>query len=141
MPDKTNRKTLRNLILEFLDFEIPADRFVSRFTKSWKKERDAQWLIKSSWDEPLDEQLQGEFLGKKLSREEFSRRWNELWGYSETDAKFHDMTDTIFSACAGFRSDPDSDPGSEAEGLRTSVAEAFLSYLRSVTEKQGAGSR
>ena len=134
MNDKNERKKIRSLILEFLSFEIPEDPFVARFMRLWKKERDAQWSIKSTWNEPLlDKQLQAEFLDKRISPDEFTRRWNELWGFTGNDVEFHDMIDTIFSACDDYRPDRGSDSEFEKDKLRASVTEAFRSYFNGIT--------
>src|SRR5260370_6212715 len=98
--------------------------------KLWKKERDAQRSEKLSWSEPFDEQLQAAFLAKKLSQEEFSRRWRELWGYrSEVDVKFYDLIDKLFSACDGYRDDRGSEFEYNKGRFRSFVAEAFSTYL------------
>ena len=141
MKDKSERKKLLFLIFEFFDLETPADRFAARFMKLWKKARDAQWSTKATWNEPLDEQLQAAFLGKKISPEEFRKRWNELWGFTENDVKFHDMIDKVFSACDDYRHYRGSGSKYEDDKLRASTAEAFLLYINEITSKEGVRSR
>ena len=51
---KTNRKPFINLIVNFVLCEIGAAQFVARFMRLWRKGRDAQWEVKSSWSNPLE---------------------------------------------------------------------------------------
>jgi hypothetical protein len=137
----SSRIKFEYLIINFLESETPAARFVPNFMRLWRKERDAQWAKKSDWSEPFDEHLQAALLGKKMTPEEFSRRWKELWGYSDLDVMFHEMIDRIFSACDDYHVGPGSDPSEEENRLRLFVAEAISSYFHSVTKREGAGSR
>jgi len=138
MVDTLNHKRFSDLILEFVEGETPADRFVPRFIKLWNKARDAQRSQKQSWSEPFDEQLKAAFLGKRISAEEFSAQWTKLWGYrSENDVKFLDLIDRLFSACDVYRHAPRSDFEYDEDRLRAFVAETFSAYLLAVARGKG----
>lgn len=145
MAHKTNRKVFFALVFDFLDSEIPARRFVPRFMRLWKKQRDEQWALKSTWSEPFDEQLQAGFLARTISGEEFSKRWHELWGHrTEHDVRFQEFLDTTFTACDVYRDDPRDrreDFGYDEDQLRSSVAESLSSYFQAVTKGNKVTSR
>ena len=137
MEAETRRKRLLHLLIRFINAETRAPRFVDGFFRLWRENRDSQSEIKKTWDEPFDEQLQAAFLRKEISKEEFTSRWNRLWGVrSESELAFLEMIDQIFSACDRFQERPDAEYELNENQLRAFAAESLASYLQ-VVAKQG----
>ena len=63
----------------------------------------------------------------EITKEEFSTKWNALWGLSKTDRSLREVLDKVFSACDAFNPDPSSRENYEysQDELRTFVIEVL----------------
>jgi DnaJ-domain-containing protein 1 len=142
MENKSRNARILHLLVRFINKETQATRFVSNFMKLWKENRDSQAEIKKTWKEPFDEKLQAALFRNEISKEDFTSRWLELWGISsERDRAFLEMIDRIFTACDMFRKEPESKFELNETQLRSFVAKALSTYLRSLANQKEVGVR
>ena len=119
------------LTIRFILREVPAKRFVSRFMTLWKRIRGEREAIKEGWQRPFDTELVGELQQQRITPDEFSRHWRELWGYrSDNEFGFQAMIDRIFTACDAFEEKPVAEWEIDEGQLRESVSETLVSYIQ-----------
>jgi hypothetical protein len=87
-----------NLIQQFLKFEINSETFCDTFFKLRREDRKIYDAKIESWSERYDLQLIEALKQEKITKEEFSQKWAELWGYKDY-VYFEEMLDQIFTSC------------------------------------------
>ena len=112
-----------NLMTRFAEGKLSALRFVAKFMELWRKDRNADYEIKKSWNAPHDEMLIASLQKGKITRAEFKTKWNALWGLSERDRLTRELLDKVFTACDVFNPDAASREDYEysEDALRTFV--------------------
>lgn len=133
MSFQKNQHRYLGLMTRFAEGKLSGSLFVAKFMELWRKDRDADYEIKKSWNVPYDEMLIASLRKGKITKEEFARKWNALWGLSETDQRLRDLLDTIFTACDVFNPDANSREDYEysEDELRTFVMNS-LSTLKDI---------
>ena len=114
-------------IEEFLRVEMNCQQFCFQFTDLWIKRRDASSSVKETWPEPYDEILVQALLRGKISKEEFRKSYDELWGLSDTP-DLGEMLDAIHSSCSALRRVPELHWQIDEDRLRAEVREYLLTY-------------
>ena len=118
----------------FIKCEMEAHGFVKQFFDTRNKDKEKEWAITATWDKPYDRLLLADLREGKLSQEEFSRKWDELFGWSQKEKKVLQILDGLYSACDTFLDDPalSTDPEHEYDEhqLREAVAKALQEYER-----------
>lgn len=118
------------IITKFLNHEISPDLFISEFTELWMTFRDDQMKIKESWDRPYDQELISERIQGKLTSEEFSEKYLELWGITEFK-DFDKMINYIHSLFSSYAPEPESEWQVNEDNLRAQVTNIFQEYKSS----------
>lgn len=89
---------------DFIAGSVSAREFERSFLEARRQDLARDDEIKRSWAEPYDEMLVRERFSGKLSADEFSRRWEGLWGYRPDD-RWIEIFEKIFSDIESFVSD------------------------------------
>ena len=123
MSFQKNQHRYLALMVRFVEGKLSGAFFVTKFMKLWRKDRDADYEIKKSWNAPYDEILIVSLRTGEITKEEFARKWKALWGLSETNQLLRDLLDEVFTACDVFNPEKDSGEDYEycEEELRTFV--------------------
>ena len=116
------QKRFLSLMKSFLDREIQAQPFCTRFTKLWTQERDMTLAKKAEWPQPYDEQITAAFQRGEITGTQFSEQFAELWGY---DPDTQEIYDALHSACDCYYPFPEREGEIDEEQLRHEVEEAF----------------
>ncbi len=87
-----------NLIQRFLKSEIACETFRDKFFKLRHEDGKADDAKVESWPERHDLRLIEQVQQGEITKEEFSQRWTELWGYKDY-VNFYEMLDRIFTSC------------------------------------------
>jgi hypothetical protein len=98
-------KQYLKLIQQFLQSGIESKIFCDDFFRLRRKDREAEDARRESWPERYDIQLIEQLKREELTKEEFSRKWTELWGYQDY-VNFYEMLDRIFTTCDCYSSSP-----------------------------------
>ena len=77
------------LIRRYLGDEIDEATFGAEFQKLQQRHAALENEKISSWPTRYDVQLQEAYLDGKISKDEFKKRWYELWGYEP--AQWHEI--------------------------------------------------
>jgi hypothetical protein len=110
MSSSTRWKFIK-ILVQVTAGDLGGDRFVRRFMTLRRENRDAQWKLKEQWPRPYDEELRSALLRNEISKEQFSERWEKLWGErSERNQRFDDAIDRVFTACDVFVGDENGGP-------------------------------
>ena len=133
MSFQKNQHRYLGLMTRFAESKLSGSLFVAQFMALWRTDRDADYEIKKSWNVPYDEMLIISLRKGEITKEEFARKWNALWGLSKTDQLLRDLLDKVFTACDVFSPDPDAREDYEysEDELRTFVMSS-LSKLKDI---------
>ena len=133
MSFQKNQHRYLGLMTRFAKSKLSGSLFVAQFMALWRTDRDADYEIKKSWNVPSDEMLIISLRKGEITKEEFARKWNALWGLSKTDQLLRDLLDKVFTACDVFSPDPDARQDYEysEDELRTFVMSS-LSKLKDI---------
>jgi len=108
MSFQKNQHRYFDLMFRFATGKLSAALFTTNFMELWRKDRDADYEIKKSWNAPYDEMLIASLKKGEITKEEFATKWNTLWGLSKTEQLLRDLLDGVFTACDVFNPDADS---------------------------------
>jgi hypothetical protein len=129
----TNQEPFLKLIRQFLNSNLNGETFCHEFMNLWRNDRDQQYAQRNTWKERFDIQLIEAYSRKQLTDEEFSRKWEELWGYGEYEP-LSEMLDKDFTACDCFSSLPENEFEIDEAQLKKEVAEN-LAYFEAQQTK------
>jgi len=133
MKFQKNQYRYLDLMTRFVDGKLSGAFFVTEFMELWRRNRDSDYEIKKSWNAPHDEMLIASLRKGEITKEEFARKWNALWGLSETDQSLRDLLDEAFTACDVFNPDPNSREDYEySEGELRAFVMNILSKLKDI---------
>ncbi len=118
-----------SLIESFLSGNLEVISFCYELTALWTLDRDEMYAKKATWSQPYDEMLTAAYLRGEISKNDFSQKHAELWGYSE-DSEFRTKVHTLHSACSVFSPSPELEGEISEEELRQEVREALAAYQR-----------
>jgi hypothetical protein len=129
-----DKKQYLQMMRRFVQCELDAMTFVKQFLHARDKDKAKEWAITATWDKPYDQLLIADLRQGKISQEEFSRGWDELFGWSPEEKVCLQLLDRVYSACDAFIDDPalSMDPAHEydAQQLREMVAKELQAYER-----------
>lgn len=91
-----NKDQYVRLMRQFVNSEVDAKTFEEKFLEMRRRDLDRDAALKKSWPEPYDEQLIAAYQSGKLTKSEFTKRWSDLWGYSEKN-EWLDIFDELFT--------------------------------------------
>ena len=100
MSYQANKKKYIKIMFSFVKDELDGPKFVRKFFKLWKADRDEEWTLIEAEEKPLEERSH-----KAVNDRTKSDRPN-------LESKFIDMLAKVFTACDAFNVDPE-------EGLGT----------------------
>lgn len=115
------------MIYAFLASEVTSDVFCNSFTEIWMSRRDATYSKQNSWSERYDLQLIQKLEQGTLSKEEFGKQWNQIWGIAGNIC-FYEMIDRIHSACSVFYPTPTQEWQIDETGLRADITKALAEF-------------
>jgi hypothetical protein len=118
------------LIQQFLRSEIESKTFCDNFFRSRRKDRESDDARSASWPERYDLQLINQLQREELTKEEFSQKWTELWGY-EDYVDFYEMLDRVFTACDCYSPSPSEIWEIDEKQLMSEIKELFDNYKAS----------
>ena len=127
MSFQANEHVYVAMINDFLAKRRRVKSFTRHFMALWKKDRDEQLQMKSTWREPLDELLLTRFHAGAISAEAFSADWKKLWGYAH-DEPLTNLVEKVFSACDSFSEQPIAGYYIDEARLRIDVQAAMSEY-------------
>jgi hypothetical protein len=121
------------MMWSFVKGAMDAPTFVQQFFALRRKDGEKEWALRSTWDQPYDQLLSAALQRGDISADEFSQRWDELFGWSPEEKMLLKLLDRVFSACNEFIDDPalSTNPAQEydEEQLRAFVTKALQEYL------------
>ena len=121
------------MMWSFVTGATDAPTFVQQFFALRRKDGEKEWALRSTWDQPYDQLLSAALQRGDISADEFSQRWDELFGWSPEEKMLLKLLDRVFSACNEFVDDPalSTNPAQEydEEQLRAFVAKELQGYL------------
>ena len=127
-----NEKTYLQMMHSFVKGELHAQSFVTQFFDLRNKDVEQEGALRATWDKPYDQSLIAALERGEISKDEFGRRWEELFGWSEREKQFLDMRGRVFTACDVFVDNPQlsTDPEHEydEQQLRDVVAKELREY-------------
>ena len=127
-----DKKSYLQMMRGFVQCELDAMTFVKQFLHARDQDKAKEWAITATWDKPYDQLLIADLRQGKIAQEEFSRRWDELFGWSPEEKAFLQLLDRMYSACDAFIDDPalSMDPEQEydEQQLRERVAMELQAY-------------
>src|SRR5574341_920475 len=101
-----DEKPYLQMMRRFVQCEMDALTFVTQFLHARDQDKAKEWAITTTWDKPYDQLLIADLRQGKISQEEFSQRWDELFGWSREEKAFLQLLDRVYSACDAFIDDP-----------------------------------
>jgi hypothetical protein len=116
-----------NLIQQLLEFEIDSELFCDTFFKVRREDRKMDDAKIESWPERYDLQLIEALKREEITKEEFSQRWTNLWGYKDY-VHLEEMLDQIFTSCDCYRPVPSLAWEIGGEQLYSEVKTLFNTY-------------
>ena len=127
-----NEKEYLQMMHSFVQGAMHAQAFVTQFFDLRNKDVEQEGALRATWDKPYDQLLIAALEREEISKDEFGRRWEELFGWSEREKQFLDMRGRVFTACDALVDDPQlsTDPEHEydAQQLRDFVAKELREY-------------
>lgn len=127
-----HEKKYLQMMHSFVQGAMDAQAFVPQFFDLRNKDVEKEGALRATWDKPYDQILIAALERGDISHDEFGRRWEELFGWSEREKQFLDMRGRVFTACDAFVDNPDlsTDPAHEydAQQLRDFVAQELRAY-------------
>jgi hypothetical protein len=99
-----SKRDYMELMKRFLLSEIDGRTFQTTFLDMWRSDRDASYARVQTWPKRYDIELMDARLRGDLNPEEFSVRWQKLWGYEPT--RWLEIQDALFRDVDRFEPDP-----------------------------------
>jgi hypothetical protein len=93
----------QNLMKQFVNRQINGIAFRQLFMEMRRQDLDQDQKRAKKWPERYDVKLQEELLDGKIEKQEFNRRWQDLWGYRPT--RWLEIFDEVFDELDRFEPD------------------------------------
>jgi hypothetical protein len=119
-----------NLVQLFLKAEITPETFRDKFFNLRREDGKANDAKMESWPERYDLRLIEQMQHGKITKEEFSQKWAELWGYKDY-VHFEEMLDQIFTSCDCYAPAPSLAWDIDGEQLSDEIKRLYNAYQRS----------
>ena len=97
-----NQDKYFKLFFDYYNLAISAVDFERNFSTLWDADRDEIYEQCNKWERRFDIELQEKLIAGKISGEEFSKRWNELWGITDEISALSDILDRTYTTCDCF---------------------------------------
>ena len=97
-----NQNKYLELFANFCNCSIDAVNFEKCFSKFWESDRDELYDKKNNWERPFDLELQNALVEERISKEEFSKQWRELYGLTDEMCVLCDILDRTYTTCNCF---------------------------------------
>jgi hypothetical protein len=120
-------KQYLELIQQFLQSEVESKTSCHNFFKLRRKDRELDDARQASWPERYDLQLIAQLKREELTKEEFSRKWAELWGYQDYVC-LYEMLDRVFTVCDCYSPSPSQIWEIDEKQLMSEIKELFYTY-------------
>jgi len=124
----------QSLMQHFIDGKLQTAEFITEYIRKWKKDRDEELSKKSKWVEPFDEILIKDLNNGLLSKEDFSSRWDVLWGFTAKSKAIQVVLDGVFSACEVHCGDPEREAYELDEGGLRNEVTSLMFELKGLLE-------
>jgi hypothetical protein len=100
-----NKDKYIELARRFVKGDIKGKTFVRRFFDMRRSDISKDEKVRDTWPERYDLQLADAFSRGDLTAEEFTRRWETLWGYGPKDKPFLFFVEALFQDADSYEPD------------------------------------
>jgi hypothetical protein len=97
-----NRDKYLQLLLAFSDQSLAATDFVDGWFRLRYADLKEEDNLCKKWERRFDIELETEVFQGKISKEEFSKRWCELWGLTDEISSLCNILSRVFTTCDCF---------------------------------------